>query len=205
MTRRVTIQVGLAMFAAIGLSGCASSPALPTAALVSASPDQLKATGKGVIVVSGAAEINALWKTHPQMSMTFAPPLADGKPDIMQSIVTDLNASTTKPFVAEVPAGELVLATFSYSAHNAKYTNMAGMMGLPMARLKIAAGEVLYIGHLKVIEEPSLVAQSKPKFKVAVDNHEAAARAHLGTLHPSLAPLMKFQPLAVLPAMLAGR
>ena len=178
---------------------------MQTAALNVASPEVLKATGRGVIVVSGVVVLQALWTTHPRLNITFASVKADGQPDLLNSISTDGHSDPAKPFVAEVAAGDYILAAFSYEAHGGKYNNVAGMLGIAPARFKIAAGEVLYLGHVKVIPETSIVIESKPKFNIALENYDAAARAYLASHHPATVQQLRHQPLAIAPQLLATR
>jgi hypothetical protein len=137
--------------------------------------------------------------------MTFATVKPDGQPDLMNGVGSDGHSDPAKPFVAEVASGDYTLAAFSYEAHGGKYTNVAGLLDVAPARFKITAGEVLYLGHVKVMPEKSIVVQSKPKFSIAVENHEQAARAHLAAQQPSFAQLMRHQPLTVAPQLLAAR
>ena len=78
-------------------------------------------------------------------------------------------------------------------------------MGIAPARFKVAAGDVVYLGHVTVMPEKSFVVQSKPKVTMALDNHEGAARTHLAAMQPGLAPMMKYQALSIMPALLAAR
>lgn len=189
---------------AVLLAGCGGANPVPPPVLAKLDAGQLKAKGTALIVVSGIVVLEAMWTTHPKLFMTFAPLKADGQPDIFKSVDTD-GATEAKPFVAEVPAGDHVLVSFSYGAHGGKYTNAAGLLGIAPARFKVAAGDVVYLGHVKVLPEKSILVQAKPKITMALENYEGAARTYLAATQPSLAPLMKHQALSIMPALLAAR
>jgi hypothetical protein len=202
------MQVGRAFFArsvattfVCLLAACAGAPQVEPPVALSANADQLKAKGRGVIVVSGVVQLEALWTTHPKLDMTFAALKPDGQPDFLASVAVAGHDDPAKPFVGEVAAGEYILAAFSYPAHGGKYTSAAGLLGAAPARFKIAAGEVLYLGHLKVLPEKSIVVEAKPKFVLKLESYEVAARGFVATRQSTLAPLLRSQPLSLAPQL----
>lgn len=187
------------------LTGCASSnSSLQTAALTIPTADQIKSKGRAVVVFSGVVVNEALWTTHPTLNLTFTKTKPDGTPDFINSIGTDRHPDPSQPFVTELDTGEYILATFSYNLGNIKYDNAAGMLGAPPARFKVAAGEIVYLGHLKVHPEKSIVLQAKPKFKIVLENQEQLARTYLAKSHPTLAPALKSGLMSVAPQLLSA-
>jgi hypothetical protein len=197
--------LSLALSAALLVAGCGGANSVPPPVLTKLDTGQLKAKGMALIVVSGVVVMEALWTTHPKLDMTFALLKADGQPDIFKTVSTQGASEPGTPFIAEVPAGDHVLVSFSWSANGGKYTNAAGLLGIAPARFKVSAGDVVYLGHVKVMPEKSIVVQPKPKITMALENHEGAARAYLTASQPGLAPLMKHQALTIMPGLLAAR
>jgi hypothetical protein len=193
----------LVFSALLALVGCAGGR-VEAPLVTSSTATDLTSQSKAVIVASSSVETSALWTSRWPVKLTFMQKGPDGKDLIESLFVVEGTGKPETPHVQEVKAGRYDLITFSYTLGNARYTNTAGMMGLHLTSFLVKPGDVVYLGHLLIKNEPSIVAQSKPKFTLSVLDHSTEARAAVTKVAAAMAPMMTTSLMPV-PALLAAR
>lgn len=185
----------------VGLSACAGPSPVEIAPLTAADAASLKAKGKAIVVVSAAVQIEALWNSTGQLEMMFSKRTPDRKLDFGNILVVDKHPEPGKPQISEIAAGDYDMQSFSYGAHNMKYSNSAGLLGVPLGSFSVAAGEVVYLGHVVVAQEKSIVVQSKPRFDLRVVDHRSAAEPALRARAPGLETQLQNRLMTVSPLL----
>jgi hypothetical protein len=109
--------------------------------------------------------------------------------------------NSDSPTVMEVDAGSYDLTNFSYQHGNQRIFNrsVGQAVSPPLGRVVIAAGEVVYLGHLSV----ALRKDGSQRFELSLTNHEAKARAVLAEKKPELAAKMVTRLATLAPAVAA--
>jgi hypothetical protein len=171
------------------LGGCGGNRSGLESRISASDPAALRAKDKAMVVLSTGAEMaGALFTANPAVSLYWTAKGPDGRPDIMKGFVVEGRGSDAPPQIREIAPGTYILATFSFGS----YSNSGGLTGLAPATFTVNAGDVLYLGHMKIVTEKSgIFASAKLGYTIEVQSKEAGARALMQSEHPGLAAALQ--------------
>lgn len=140
------------VLAAVLLAGCGASAQRTedTASITAIQPVGLKSTGKAVIVFSSSYAITGIFgKTDSALKLTFAK-ATDGA---VEAIANGANSKSDNdrahPAVKTVEAGVMSLKSFMLmQMGKPQFMNSSAILGIPMANIQAAPGQIVYVGHL---------------------------------------------------------
>jgi hypothetical protein len=201
LMRRFMCALGALWLLVIG--GCAN---LAVNGADKISPATLAKRNKAVLVMSSSAMGQFYFSMKPYaMSTQWQISTREIHPGKLFS--TSAWQDDANPSVQEVDPGTYDMIAFAYQIGNVKTSSNGGAQpGVFLARVTVAAGEVIYAGHLTLTRDaapPGLFKIAPSTFKLSVSDNEAKVRANLKSWKPDLAPMMTTRLMSI-PAPLQG-
>ncbi len=162
--------------------------------------NDLQSRGKAVVVLSSQSSTLATYGAVLKggMDTSWSPKDKKSAFDFKNLLMTTAYNTKDTPKIAELRPGTYNLLEFHYTSSNIKTSNAAGMRGLPLASFNVKAGEVVYLGNIRVHTITKLFGSSKG-FDLLIENDQARARAYLAKQAPELAAKMKTRLIKISP------
>jgi hypothetical protein len=171
------------------ISGCSSGPSWQDQ-VNALQPATFAQRGKAAIILSSSIRRDDLLSGPHEFAvgLGWCPPgwKREGLFGPNPPVRTGYDQSPEHPFISEVDAGTYELRYLSFMYDRAMFSN--DNSDTKMARITVAAGEVVYLGHVQVVVDGVLGRHSE--FTLAVVNNQDKARAALATVRPELASKM---------------